>query len=191
MAVLFVCTANICRSPMAERLVSAMLAGRLGVQADQITVSSAGVVAREGEPMNPVAAAALRGRGIDAGGFGARLLRPEHIVGSTLVLAAAREHRSAVARLVPRAAARCFTVREFDRYSTVVDITALPAHGPAPRLAALVDQVAGLRGSLSPVAPAADDVADPYLLGESVMQSCAAQLAAASQRWVEIVARTG
>ncbi len=186
--VLYVCTANICRSPMAERLVRAALSSRLGADAGQIGVTSAGVIGRDGGRMDSFAADVLRERGIDPEGFGGRLLRAEHIRESALVLVAAREHRSAVVRLVPRAVGRCFTLREFDRYTATVDPAALPAGDPSARLAALVAEVGGRRGTLSPAAPGADDVADPYQLGRPVMQTCAEQIAACSRRWVDLVA---
>jgi len=49
----------------------------------------------------------------DAKGFRARQVTPELVAGADLVLAAAREHRTAVAQLHPAALRRVFTVSDF------------------------------------------------------------------------------
>ena len=56
-SVLFVCTGNTCRSPMAAALLRALLDKRGGIN---IMVSSAGIAAAEGDPATPEAAAVLR-----------------------------------------------------------------------------------------------------------------------------------
>ncbi|MGH9093261.1 MAG: low molecular weight phosphotyrosine protein phosphatase, partial [Acidimicrobiales bacterium] len=63
--VCFVCTGNICRSPMAA-VVTAALAASDGALAGRLAVTSAGTGPwHEGEPMDPRAQAALAGRGYD------------------------------------------------------------------------------------------------------------------------------
>ena len=72
MSILFVCTGNICRSPIGERVLTG-LAGRAGVP---VTSSSAGVGALNGQPIHPHASAVLVENGYDASGFESRYLRP-------------------------------------------------------------------------------------------------------------------
>lgn len=67
-SVLFVCTGNTCRSPMAERIF-AKLAREAGLP---WTASSAGTHAAPGMPMTRSAAAALAERGLDGAGHLAR-----------------------------------------------------------------------------------------------------------------------
>jgi protein-tyrosine phosphatase len=174
---LFVCTGNICRSPMAERLVAAALATRLGRQADRVRVHSAGTWGHEGSPMEAFALDTLAALGLDrgtAGSFRARELTAEMVEGSDLVLVAAREHRAAVVTLVPRAAGRTFTLREFGRLAAGIDATALPGDVVA-RGRALVAATAGRRG-LVPVGPAGDDLTDPYGAPARAFEHCAADI---------------
>ena len=64
MHVVFVCSGNICRSPVAEKVFRARLA-EAGLE-DAVEVSSAGVGSwHAGEPMDPRAASTLRERGYD------------------------------------------------------------------------------------------------------------------------------
>ena len=62
--VLFVCTGNICRSPMAEGLFKKLVAGR-----DDIYVQSAGVSAGRGMPASRHAIQALSVDGVDLANF--------------------------------------------------------------------------------------------------------------------------
>lgn len=73
---LFVCTGNTCRSPMAER-IARDLAERRPPGSFPVEVASAGVTAARGEPTTPEALEALRRRGIEARASGARPLEPE------------------------------------------------------------------------------------------------------------------
>ena len=58
--ILFVCTGNTCRSPMAEGIAAALISTRPMPGVGDITVASAGVAATEGNPATPEAAAAAR-----------------------------------------------------------------------------------------------------------------------------------
>ena len=109
--VLHVCTGNICRSPMAERLTRGGLEQRLGADAARFVVESAGTWGHSGAPMEPYAAATLEGYGLDGSDFRARALVDQHVADADLVLTATREHRAAAVVLHPRAASRTFTLR--------------------------------------------------------------------------------
>lgn len=68
--VLFVCTGNLCRSPMAEGFARELLAGRLGVEASDLEaagfrVVSAGTASLGGRPPSPEAVTVMREVGID------------------------------------------------------------------------------------------------------------------------------
>jgi protein-tyrosine phosphatase len=104
--VLFVCVGNICRSPLGEHLLAAQL------PADRFEVSSAGVRAVVGEPMNPDAAVHLEPHGLSADGFRARQLTPQMVAESDLVLTATTSIRSRVLEDSPTAMRRTFTVLE-------------------------------------------------------------------------------
>lgn len=170
MRVLFVCTGNVCRSPMAEHLLRSAVPG--------LEVSSAGTHALVGEPMQPFALATLAGRGIDGSAFRARQLTAELVEGADLVLAASREHRAAAVTLVPRAAARSFTVRELDR------LLSAATEPTADLLAAARAQ----RGLVRPERPEDDDVADPIGGPESGYVACAQLL---DRSLAQLVGRLG
>ncbi|MEP9390793.1 DUF4012 domain-containing protein [Gordonia sp. VNK1] len=107
--VLFICTGNICRSPMGERILRAM-AARGDVD---VTVTSAGVGAQNAQPMHPLSAQVLGERGYDADGFESRYLRPQILETADLVLTMTRKHRAACQRMLPARWKRMFTLTEF------------------------------------------------------------------------------
>ncbi len=77
--VLFVCSGNTCRSPMAAALLEAALARRLSVRSDRLEshgfrVQSAGLFADGGRPASAGALSAMERRGIELRGHRSRLL---------------------------------------------------------------------------------------------------------------------
>ncbi|WP_405722893.1 low molecular weight phosphatase family protein [Streptomyces sp. NBC_01537] len=173
--VLMVCTGNLHRSPLAERLLTA----RLGSSREMFRVSSAGTAARAGTPMDPVAAALLAGLGGDPCGAVARRLTVELVESADLVLGAAAEHRDAAVRLSPAwALRRAFTLREFARLLRADDAAGVAE--PPDRAAELVRGAGARRGSEGPGED--DDVADPYGAPEQVARSCAARIAESVER---------
>jgi len=180
-SILFVCTANICRSAMAERLARGGLEVRLGPAAADIVLTSAGTHGWEGAPMDPSARAVLLQRGADPGGFVARKLTAEMVGDANLVLCATREHRSEAVMLVPAATRRVFTMREFGRLLTGVDPAGLRTENVAERADAMVALAIRRRGAMPAVDPAEDDVPDPYRQPYEAFAECA-QLIADSLR---------
>jgi protein-tyrosine-phosphatase len=96
MHVLFVCTGNTCRSPMAEGLLRSALAAK-GV--DQVTVSSAGTGAWEGAPISEAAYLVGLEQGVDLGEHRARLLSRDIVRGADLILVMSGHHLARVAEL--------------------------------------------------------------------------------------------
>jgi protein-tyrosine phosphatase len=159
--VLVVCTGNVCRSPLTERLLRARLTDRLGEQRDRVVVSSAGVRALVGSSMTAEAASELRALGGDDLDFVSRQLTVDQLNESDLVLAATRQHRSAAVSLAPRALRCAFTLRELHRLLRDADLSGLP-HDPAERVRELVTLARGRRGFVPPAEEGDDDVTDPY-----------------------------
>ena len=110
--ILTVCTGNVCRSPMAERLLQTRLDA---VRPGMFDVSSAGIQALAGAPMDARAAGLLHVFGGVSDGFVARHLTEQHLADPALVLAMSTEHRDRVLKLAPRLLKRTFTVRELAR----------------------------------------------------------------------------
>lgn len=178
--VLFVCTGNICRSPMAEHLLRSHLGG-------DVIVASAGTHGLVGEGMQPHALDVLHERGIDGGAFRAKVLQAHQIQGADLILGATREHRAAAVVLDPRAVRKTFTIREFDRLLSLVDQTVLPSGDLQGRGQALVAAAAAQRGMVRPDHPADDDITDPYGGPRPGYVSCAALIDAALTRPVALL----
>src|SRR2546426_12389755 len=93
--VLFVCTGNICRSPLAASLLERALKER-GIEA---TVTSAGTGAWDGAPASEGAYLVALERGLDLSNHRARLLTRELVEEADLILTMARHHRARVDEL--------------------------------------------------------------------------------------------
>jgi protein-tyrosine phosphatase len=112
---LVVCTANVCRSPVIERLLQRSLDD--GAQRRDWEVRSAGTRAGVvAEPQDHTLAAA-RAAGLDLADHRPRALTAELLRrdGADLVITAEREHVRAVIGLDPDAFSRTFTLRELAR----------------------------------------------------------------------------
>ena len=125
--VLAVCLGNVCRSPMIERILELRFDEHMGLDAGSVTVSSAGVLAPVGRPMDPTAARELQRLGGEPGGHLSRQLSAPMVRGADLVLTVTREIRSRVLEEFPGALRRTFTVREFSAIAASEEFCARPA----------------------------------------------------------------
>ncbi|PZS19655.1 MAG: hypothetical protein DLM57_03670 [Pseudonocardiales bacterium] len=169
---LFVCTGNICRSPMAERLFRA----RTDPASSWRTVS-AGTGGLTGWPMDGPSALVLCELGGDGDEHRGQRLRPDLVTGADLILTAEIDHRTMIMQADPRAVGRTFTLREFGRVGA--GLAALPAPPSADDLRLRVTEVAARRAALPAAGPAFDDIADPYGAPLDFVRTCGAQTAAA------------
>jgi protein-tyrosine-phosphatase len=158
--VLFVCTGNLCRSAMAERLGRAYLDDALGDDASNIRLVSAGTQAVVGSGMHPDSALVLTGFGGDPDGFVAQQLQDTLVMEADLVLAMTRGHRGDVLVQAPRALARTFTLREAaDLLRILGDDVELPDGTLLERARALVKAMATARPRRE--SGESDDIRDP------------------------------
>lgn len=160
--VLFVCTANICRSPYMELRARALLAGREGV-----LFSSAGTHGFRAHKVDPTMAKVLADRGVDdelVGAFASRRLTRDLINEADLVLTAESSHRAFVLEDVPGAFRKAFTLGQFadsiDRVDAALTGAALVT-AAGHRRAGAVD---------------AHDIRDPYRRGRAAADVSADQI---------------
>lgn len=107
-SVLFVCTGNTCRSPMAEGLFRKAVEER-----GDFEVASAGVAAYPGDKANPETVKFLAGRGITLDGFSSQPVSPELLEKATHVFAMTSGHLEALESLFPEYSDKFFLVCEF------------------------------------------------------------------------------
>lgn len=108
--VLFVCTANICRSPMAAGLMRKRIA-ELRLE-DQVRVVSAGVFAEGGHNASRFASTVLGERGIDLSQHRSQSVTVDLLRQADIVLVMEESHRKSLFYLAPQALARVFLLSE-------------------------------------------------------------------------------
>jgi glycine hydroxymethyltransferase len=108
--ILFVCTGNICRSPMAEGLFRALVKGRRDIE-----VASAGVSANHGMTPSTDAVRVLRDEeSIDISRLRSQPVTEELIEDVDFIFAMTRDHRNLLELLFPAAEGKTHLVREFE-----------------------------------------------------------------------------
>jgi protein-tyrosine phosphatase len=104
--VLFVCTGNTCRSPLAEGLAKRLLAERLGCAVEELPARgfwllSAGVATYGGMPATPESIDAAAELGADLGPHRSRPVNPQLLAATDEVVAMTRGHAEALATRFP------------------------------------------------------------------------------------------
>ena len=156
--VLFVCTANICRSPFMERL-----ARHLAGPDAPVVFASAGTHGFRAHAMDEVMAATMGSRGVaDDGTFASRPLDRDILEAADVVLTAEAAHRTFILDEQPQLFRKVFTLGQFAE--------AVGALDPALSGRELVTEAARRRGA----ADAQLDVRDPYRLGPDAAEAAAA-----------------
>lgn len=110
--VLVICTANICRSPMAAGLLSHAFAGQ-PEPLRSVRALSAGVAAREGERVSENSVIALRKAGIDISAHRSRPLTQAMLDEAFAVLCMTESHRAMIQLQADPAPKNLFLFREF------------------------------------------------------------------------------
>ncbi|MBP8259513.1 MAG: ribose 5-phosphate isomerase B [Verrucomicrobia bacterium] len=106
--ILFVCTGNVCRSPMAEALFRHAARGR-----GEYRVLSAGLGAVNGLPASTLAIRAMRGAGLDLSTHSSRQLTHEMVESADYIFGMTHAHVDAINLMFPQAVEKTFLACEF------------------------------------------------------------------------------
>ena len=107
--ILFLCTGNVCRSPMAEGLFRHAIKGR-----GEFRVLSAGLGAIDGQPPTHHSVTAMRELGLDISAQRSNALTAEMVRSADYIFGMTHSHVDTVLLLYPSAVEKTFLLREFD-----------------------------------------------------------------------------
>lgn len=159
--VLFVCTANIARSPYAERRARSLLVATGGLTAATPEIASAGVPGVPGRPMDELLGAELRARGGEPQGHISRSVTVDLLDGADLVLTFEFAQHMRLIDLAPHRAAHIFGIRQF-----------AAAAGGFAATGAMDERVRAIAARVGPDSMSAD-VPDPHRRGRRAARACA------------------
>ncbi len=108
--IIFVCTGNTCRSPMAQFLLESLLAKNHNTD---IKVLSAGIAAYSPHPISEHARTLLSERNIDASYHRATLFTPKLVDQNSLILTMSSSHTQAIVENYPFLSSRTYTLCEY------------------------------------------------------------------------------
>ena len=114
--VLFVCTGNICRSPMAQGLFTDLIRGRRDIE-----VHSAGIGAIGGQPPSPYGVEVMAELGIDIRHIRSKPLMAEMVRRADFIFVMTYGHLDSMLLLFPSAAEKTFLLREFETHLPVME----------------------------------------------------------------------
>jgi len=153
MKVLFVCTGNICRSPMGELLLPHYL------PEPDITADSAGIRGLDHHPIDPSSARLMTQAGIDPSEFRSKRVTPLLADSSDLILCFEPRQRQDVATIAPRAGRRTFLLADFANMCAYCAKEGyIEGSTRAERLESVIDNASLIR----PMLPAPMTIEDPH-----------------------------
>lgn len=169
--ILVVCTGNICRSPMVERLLQR---GLDRLSQGQFLVRSAGTHALIGRPIDQPVASLLTEMGASSENFAAQQLSDSLLAEQDIIIALTKDHRTRIVTTEPRVLRRTVLLVELAQF--LQDHEASPsARGPAERWAMAVG--ASLRSPNRSLSRSSSvDIADPFQQDEQVYAEVAHQI---------------
>lgn len=136
-AVLFVCTANICRSPIAVALFQSILSQN-GIDPNGWRIESAGTWAPKGRPAAPEVIKALSGRGLDVRKHRSRIVEQDLLNGFPLVLTMEPGQKEALLVEFRSMKGRVFTLAEIAGENSSVED---PTGGPFEAYSQTIDEI--------------------------------------------------
>lgn len=177
MNILFVCTGNTCRSPMAE----AMLRNMAQQRGLSISVRSVGVSTMDGMPTSAEALTALQKRGITHQGTSERMTK-DAVGWATLILTMTARHKQSLLQLYPEAVDYTFTLKEYvyqeeDWMANVTELEHLYSEMQIQQALGgqLTDEQRQRLLHLESSLPSFD-IADPFGGTQAIYEACALEL---------------
>ena len=153
MHIMFVCTGNICRSPMGELLLTRYLRGT------SIAVSSAGTHGLPRHPIDPSSGRIMTSAGIDPSGFRSRRLTRDMADGADLILCFEASQRKDIVTLAPGAIGYTFLLPDF---ANMCEYCARNGLVSGLTIQERLQSVIASSSIIRPMLPDAEDIEDPH-----------------------------
>lgn len=167
MHILFVCTGNICRSPMGELMLRRYLAHT------SIEVSSAGTRGLVARPIDPSSKRLMDSLSIDSSSFRSRQLTREMAESADLVLCFEHNQVQDIIALAPQAVRHTFLLTEFAGMCLYCARNGL-VHGET--IQERLESVVNVASFVRPLIPPARDIEDPFGKAFPVFRAAAEQI---------------
>lgn len=165
--VLFVCTGNICRSPMGELMFP------LFFYSNDIVADSAGIQGLPNSPIDPSSARLLAADNIDTQEFRSKRLTPQLALKSDLILCFTQRQRTKIIELAPRARSRTFQLNDFTTLCEYCRMHALiSGDDTKERLNSILKNASLAQAHIPPT----QDIDDPYRKDFRVFESAHKQI---------------
>lgn len=153
MKVLFVCTGNICRSPMGQYLFP------LFFNDPDIEMDSAGTHGLQSNPIDPSSAQLLEADGIDSSDFRSKRLTPQLAQNADLILCFSRRQLRKIVEISPLSAKKTFMLNDFANICTYCNEQhIIQGNSLEERFQSVLSNTSLVR----PMLPQVEDIADPY-----------------------------
>ncbi|MFT8357431.1 MAG: low molecular weight phosphatase family protein [Bifidobacterium aquikefiri] len=170
MHIMFVCTGNICRSPIGELLMRHYLAGT------SVVVDSAGTHGLTNHAIDPFSRELMDEVGIESREFRSRRLTADMARSADLILCFEKEQLADIKTLAPTMGRRVFLLPDFANLATSCAERGLIQGLTVPkRMESIITQAPRLIG----VIPTSDDIEDPHRKSFDVFERACKQTNAA------------